>query len=189
MGRTGHACGRRGESERDRVRLRDRIPERNSAAELFYVLLLLATPELCFVEYPRMVFKMSPWVCSSQKQQYNALVCVHSGLEQTAPPRAVGSHLYPLLLQVNAVCQVLAGDDIWVLVLMEKCLQGLQLILGEYGAMPACPALDLVESLQLARAPLGTLADPDCRVEELHRPGEPGVCRGRGAAAALGVRG
>lgn len=73
-----------------------------------------------------------------------------------------GSHLHPLLLQVNTVCQVLTGDDVWVLVLMEKRLQGLQLVLGEYGAMPARPALDLVESLQLAGVPLGTPTDPDC---------------------------
>lgn len=134
-----------------------------------------------------MVFKMRPWVCSSQKRQCDAPDCVLRGLQQTVLHRVAGSHLYPLLLQVNAVCQVLTGDDIWVLVLMEKRLQGLQLILGEYGAMPACPALDLVEGLQLAQAPLGTLADPDRRVEELHGPGEPGVCRGRGTAAALGV--
>lgn len=100
-----------------------------------------------------------------------------------------GSHLHPLLLQVNAICQVLAGDDVRILVLMEKCLQGLQLLLGEYGAMPARPALDLVESLQLAGVPLGTLTDPDCGVEEPHGPGEPGVCRGRGTAAALGAGG
>lgn len=34
-------------------------------------------------------------------------------------------HLYSLLLQVDAVGQVLSGDDIWVLVLVEKGLQGL----------------------------------------------------------------
>lgn len=72
---------------------------------------------------------------------------------------------------------------------MEKRLQGLQLVLGEYGAMPARPALDLVESLQLARVPLGALTDPDCRVEETHGPGEPGVCKGRGTATVLEVGG
>lgn len=100
-----------------------------------------------------------------------------------------GSHLYPLLLQVNTVCQVLTGDDVWVLVLMEKRLQGLQLVLGEYGAMPARPPLDLVESLQLTGVPLGTPTDPDCRVEKPHGPGEPGICKGRGTAAVLEVGG
>lgn len=165
----------------------DRIREQISPAELFYILPLLAKPKLCLVEYPRMVFKMRPWVCSSRKRQHSALACVLGGLQQTAPHRMAGSHLYPLLLQVNAVCQVLTGDDVWILVLMEKRLQGLQLVLGEYGAMPARPALDLVESLQLARVPLGTPTDPDCRVEKPHGPGEPGICKGRGTAAVLEV--
>ena len=167
--------------------LRDQIPEQISPAELFYTLPLLAKPKLCFAEYPRMGFKMRRWVCSSRKRQRSAPVCVLGGLHHTVPHRVAGSHLYPLLLQVNAVCQVFAGDDVRVLVLMEKRLQGLQLVLGEYGAMPARPALDLVESLQLARVPLGTLTDPDCRVEEPHGPGEPGVWKGRGTAAVLGV--
>lgn len=87
---------------------------------------------------------------------------------------------------MDAVRQVLPGDDVWVLVLMEKRLQGLQLVLGEDGAVPARPALELMESLHLTRVHLGTLADPDGRVEEPHGPGEPGVCKGR--AAALGMR-
>lgn len=87
---------------------------------------------------------------------------------------------------MDAVRQVLAGDDVWVLVLMEKRLQGLQLVLGEDGAVPARPALELMESLQLARVHLGTIADHDGRMEESHGPGEPGVCKGR--AAALGMR-
>lgn len=72
---------------------------------------------------------------------------------------------------MDAVRQVLSGDDVWVLVLVEKCFQGLQLVLGEYGAMAACPALDLLESLQLARAALGTPAGSGCRVKQPHGPG------------------
>lgn len=82
---------------------------------------------------------------------------------------------------------MLAGDDVRVLVLMEQRLQGLQLVLGEYGAMPARPALDLVEGLHLTLVLLGIPTDPDCRVEEPHGPGELGTCNRTGAAAALGV--
>jgi len=138
-----------------------RIPDKISPVELFYALPLLTKPKLCFVKYPRMVFTVRPWFCSSQSRQCNALVCAVRGLRQAAPHRGAGSHLDPLLLQVNAICQVLAGDDVRVLVLVEQRLQGLQLVLSEYGAMPACPALDLVESLQLTGAPLGALVDPD----------------------------
>lgn len=95
------------------------------------------------------------------------------------PHRAAGPHLHPLLLQVDAVRQVLSGDDVRVLVLVEKRFQGLQLVLGEYGAMAACAALDLLESLQLARAALGTPAGSGCRVKQPHGPGEPGVCKER----------
>lgn len=82
-------------------------------------------------------------------------------LECCSKHQAAGAHLHPLLLQVNAVCQVLASDDVRVLVLMEERLQGLQLVLSEYGAMPARPALDLVEGLHLTLVPLGIPADPD----------------------------
>lgn len=119
-----------------------------------------------------------------KRGQHNAPVCSW-GLQTAAPQQVAESHLYPLLLQVNAVCQVLAGDHVRVLVLMEKRLQGLQLLLGEYGAVPACAALDLLEALQLARLLLGALTDPDRRVEEPHGPGEPGICQGTGTAAGL----
>lgn len=95
------------------------------------------------------------------------------------------SHLHPLLLQVDAVCQVLAGDHVRVLVLVEQCLQGLQLLLGEDGAVPAGAALDLLEGLQLAWLLLGGLTDPDCGAEEPQGPGEPGICEGTGTVAAL----
>lgn len=136
------------------------IPEQTSPAELFPIALLFAKPKQCFVKYPAMVFKLRAWVCTSCKKT----VQCHGpcGWGQTAPHWVSGSHLYPLLLQVNAVCEVLAGDDVRVLVLMEQRLQGLQLLLGEYGAVPACPALDLVATLQLGRVPLGTLTDPGC---------------------------
>lgn len=78
---------------------------------------------------------------------------------------------------MDAVGQVLPGDDVRVLILVEKCFQGLQLLLGEYGAMAARPALDLLEGLQLSGAALGALAASDRRVEQSHGPREPCVCK------------
>lgn len=101
-----------------------------------------------------------------------------AGTQESCPQQVAEPHLHPLLLQVNAVCQVLAGDHVWVLVLVEKRLQRLQLLLGEYGAVPARAALDLLEGLHLTWLLLGTPTDPDCWVEELQGPGEASICKG-----------
>lgn len=95
-----------------------------------------------------------------------------------AEPATAAQNFYldSLFLQMDAVGQMFSSDNIWILVLMEEGLQGLQLVLGEDGAMPAGPTLNLVERLQLALGPTRILARPAKGVEEPHGPGEPCLC-------------
>lgn len=60
------------------------------------------------------------------------------------------AHLDLLLPEMDLASQLLPGAHVWVLGLLEKALQSLQLLVGEDGAVPPLPAaVQLVEELQL----------------------------------------
>lgn len=87
------------------------------------------------------VFK--PNLCCREELRIHLFIFFNKILMDSSP------YLHAFFFQMSALCQLLPGVHIWILVLQKQLLQGVQLLLGEDGAVTSGSPLHLTRRLLL----------------------------------------